>query len=197
MDDRGRVVTDGHLQAAPTVWAAGDCTSVLQFTHVGDEQGRLAARNAFGSARRPRSRQAWDDRVVPWVTFTEPEVAHVGLTEAQAFARHGDAVRVAFAADAEADRPRTAGETDGFVKLLALPGRIGGVTLSKVVGMTVVGPVAGEQIAEGSLAMRAGLHAFRLAQTIKAYPTYGLSTRIAAARLFREQNGQRARRAHG
>jgi len=197
VDDRGRVVTDGHLQAAPTVWAAGDCTSVLQFTHVGDEQGRLAARNAFGSARRPRSRQAWDDRVVPWVTFTEPEVAHVRLTEAQAFARHGDAVRVAFAADAEADRPRTAGETDGFVKLLALPGRIGGVTLSKVVGMTVVGPVAGEQIAEGALAMRAGLHAFRLAQTIKAYPTYGLSTRIAAARLFREQNGQRARRAHG
>ena len=50
-DERGRVVTDARLQAAPTVWAAGDCTSLLQFTHVGDEQGRLAAQNAFGTRR--------------------------------------------------------------------------------------------------------------------------------------------------
>lgn len=195
VDDRGRVVTDRYLQAAPTVWAAGDCTSTLQFTHVGFEQGRLAAKNAFGSPRRPGSRTAWDDRVVPWVTFTEPEVAHVGLTEAQAFALHGDAVRVAFHPDSASDRARTAGETDGFVKLLALPPRVGGMSLSKVVGMTVVGPMAGEQIAEGALAMRSGMLAFRLAQVIKAYPTYGLSTRIAAARLYREHDGEGARRA--
>ena len=195
-DDRGRVVTDARLQAAPTVWAAGDCTSALQFTHVGDEQGRLAAQNAFGG-RRPGSRRAWDDRVVPWVTFTEPEVAHVGLTEAQAYAQHGDAVRVAYHADTDADRPRTAGETDGFVKVLVLPARVGGVTLSKVVGMTVVGPMAGEQIAEGALAMRSGMYAFRLAQTIKAYPTYALSTRIAVAGLYREQGAAQVRRARG
>ena len=68
---------------------------------------------------------------MPWVTFTEPEVAHVGLTEEQAYAQHGDAVRVAYHADADADRPRTAGETDGFVKVLVLPAKVGGVTLSK------------------------------------------------------------------
>ena len=193
VDPAGRVVTDPRLQAAGTVWAAGDCTSPLQFTHVGFEQGRAAAKNAFGSASRPGSRTTWDDRVVPWVTFTEPEVAHVGLTERQAYERHGAAVQVSVVRDTHSDRGRAAGETDGFVKLLALPARVGGAPLSKVVGMTVVGPMAGEQIAEGALAMRAGMFAFRLAQVVKAYPTWGIATRVAAARLFREQDGESAR----
>jgi len=197
VDDAGRVVTDRHLQAAGTVWAAGDCTSPLQFTHVGFEQGRIAAKNAFGSPVRPGSRLTWDDRVVPWVTFTEPEVAHVGLTERQAHERHGSAALVSHVPDTRADRPRTAGETDGFVKLIALPAKVGGAPLAKLIGMTVVGPMAGEQIAEGALAMRSGMLAFRLAQVIKAYPTYGISTRVAAARLFREQDGERARPAQG
>ena len=63
--------------------------------------------------------------------------------------------------------------------------------------MTVVGPMAGEQIAEGALAMRSGMYAFRLAQTIKAYPTYGLSTRIAVAGLYRDQGAAQVRRARG
>ena len=196
VDDRRRVAVDRFLRAAPTVWAAGDCTSPLQFTHVGFEQGRIAAKNAFGNAL-PGSRLAWDDRVVPWVTFTEPEVAHVGLTEEQAHAAHGGAVLVSYVPDTASDRGRAAGETDGFVKLLALPARAGGAALSKVVGLTVVGPMAGEQIAEGALAMRSGMYAFRLAQVIKAYPTWSIATRVAAARLFREQDGVRARPARG
>jgi pyruvate/2-oxoglutarate dehydrogenase complex dihydrolipoamide dehydrogenase (E3) component len=183
LDAKGRVVTDAHLQAAPTVWAAGDCTSLLQFTHVGDEQGRLAARNAFAGTL-PFKRGSWDDAVVPRVTFTEPEVAHVGLTEAQAFARYGARARVATHRDRRGDRARTAGETGGFVQLVAVPGRVGGMVLGKLVGMTVVGPMAGEQIAEGALAMRAGTLVGRLAQTIHAYPTWSLSTRIAAASFF-------------
>lgn len=196
MDERGRVVVDRHLRAAPTVWAAGDCASALQFTHVGFEQGRIAAKNALGNAL-PGSRLAWDDRVVPWVTFTEPEIAHVGLTEAQAYARHGGGALVSYVPDTTSDRGRAAGETDGFVKLLALPARVGGGPLAKVVGMTVVGPMAGEQIAEGALAMRSGMYAFRLAQVVKAYPTWSIATRVAAARLFRSQDGQRARPARG
>ena len=123
---------------------------------------------------------------MPWVTFTEPEVAHVGLTEEQAYGRHGDGVRVSYVRDTAADRARTAGETDGFVKLLARAraGRAGRRS-AKVVGMTVVGPMAGEQIAEGALSMRSGMLVGRLAQMIKAYPTWSLSTRIAAVRLFR------------
>ena len=181
--ERGRVVTDEHLQAADTVWAAGDCTSRLQFTHVGDEQGRLAAGNAFARSG-PGGRGTWDDSGVPWVTFTEPEIGHVGLTEAQAVAQHGDRVRVSTSWNTTSDRARTAGETDGLVKLVALPGRVGGMALGKLVGMTAVGPMAGELVAEGALSMRAGTVVGRLAQTVHAYPTWSLSTRIAAAQFF-------------
>lgn len=191
--EKGLVVTDDKLRAARTVWAAGDCTSRLQFTHVGDEQGRLAAKNAF--ARGPFAGTAWDDEVVPWVTFTEPEVAHVGLTEEQAVAKHGDRARVSFVSDARGDRARTAGETDGFVKLIAVPAPVGGMLLGKLVGMTVVGPMAGEQIAEGALAMRVGAIVGRLGQTIHAYPTWSLSTRVAAARFFGAHGGTPARKA--
>jgi pyruvate/2-oxoglutarate dehydrogenase complex dihydrolipoamide dehydrogenase (E3) component len=191
-DDRGRVVVDRRLRAARTVWAAGDCASPLQFTHVGDAQGRLAAGNALAGARVWR-RGSWDDRVVPWVTYTEPEVAHVGLTEAEAHARHGGRARVSVVQDADADRARTAGETDGFVQLVAVPGRVGGMVLGRLVGMTAVGPMAGELVAEGALAMRAGTLVGRIAQTVHAYPTYSLSTRLAAARFFGAFGGEPAR----
>ena len=181
--ERGRVVTDEHLQAADTVWAAGDCTSRLQFTHVGDEQGRMAAANAFARGG-PGGRASWDDSGIPWVTFTEPEIGHVGLTEAQAVAVHGDRVRVSVVENSTSDRARAAGQTDGMVKLVAVPGRVGGMALGKLVGMTAVGPMAGELIAEGALSMRAGTVVGRLAQTVHAYPTWSLSTRIAAAQLF-------------
>lgn len=194
--DRGLVATNAKLQAAPTVWAAGDCATRLQFTHVGDEQGRLAAANAF-AGRLPWSGRAWDDRVVPWVTFTEPEIAHVGLTEQQAFERYGERAQVSYVSDVHGDRARTAGETDGFVKLVAVPARVGGMVLGRLVGMTVVGPMAGEQIAEGALSMRAGTLVGRLAQTIHAYPTWSLSTRIAAARFFGPHGGTAARPARG
>lgn len=190
VDDKGRVLTDGHLRAGPATWAAGDCTSLLQFTHVGDEQGRLAAKNAFAPPLRATS---WDDSVVPWVTFTEPEVAHVGLTEEQAVRAYGDRVLVSTVPDSRSDRARAAGETDGLVKLVAVKARVGGIVLGKLAGMTVVGPMAGEQIAEGALAMRSGMFVGRLAQTIHAYPTWSLSTRVAAARFFGAQGGTPAR----
>ena len=193
--DKGRVVTDEHLRAAETVWAAGDCTSTLQFTHVGDEQGRLAARNAFAGAL-PWRRGTWDDRVVPWVTFTEPEVGHVGLTEAQAFEQHGGKAMVATAWDRHGDRARTAGETDGFVKLVALPGPVGGMVTGKLLGMTAVGPMAGELIAEGALSMRSGSLVGRMAQTVHAYPTWSLTTRYAAAQFF-DRGREPARPARG
>ena len=191
LTDDGHVRTDRTLRAAPTVWAAGDCTTRLKFTHVGYEQGRLAARNAF----RPRlAGERFKDRVVPWVTFTEPEVAHVGLTEQQAVARYGDRVRVSVVHDTASDRARTVGETDGFAKLVAVNSRVGGALTSRLVGMTVVGPVAGEQIGTGALAMQARVLVARMGTTIAAYPTYDLSVRLAAARFFGTYGGERARR---
>ena len=188
--ERRRIVTDDHLRASDTVWAAGDCTSLLQFTHVGNDQGRLAARNAFAG---PLRAGRWRDDVIPWVTFTEPEVAHVGLTEAQAVERYGDRVMVSTVRDTHSDRARTAGETDGFVTLVGVRGRVGGIALGKLVGMTVVGPMAGEQIGVGALAMRTGMILGRLAQTVSAYPTWSLTTRIAAARFFGPFGGEPAR----
>lgn len=182
LEDNGRVAVDEHLRtSAPHVWAAGDCASPWQFTHAGDEMGRLAARNAF--ARRPSS---FDTRVMPWTTFTEPEVAQVGLTEAQAHERYGERARVAVVPMTRTDRARCAGETDGFVKLIAAPRNavVSSRLLFELVGMTAVCPVAGELVAEGALSMHTRGLVGRMAQTVHAYPTWGLSVRIAAATLF-------------
>jgi pyruvate/2-oxoglutarate dehydrogenase complex dihydrolipoamide dehydrogenase (E3) component len=196
LDEAKRIVVDEHLQAAGTVWAAGDCATPAAVHPRRRRAGRIAAGNAFAGGR-PWKKRKWDDSVVPWVTFTEPEIAHVGLTEAQAFAEYGDSARVATAWDKRGDRARTAGETDGFVRLVAVPGRVGGMALGKLVGMTVVGPMAGEQIAEGALAMRAGTLLGRLAQTIHAYPTWSLGTRLAAASFFGDFGPTAARPAKG
>lgn len=175
----------------PHIWAAGDCAATLQLTHLGDEQGRHAAGNAF--ARRPKR---FNDRVEPWVTFTEPEVARVGLTESQAYARYGTAAKVAHVPMAATDRARCSGETDGFVRLVVAPRVrwVGSPYLLEVVGMTVVAPAAGEMLAAGTLAMRTRMPAGRLAQTIATYPTYSIAVRVAAAQLF-GAGGQQARAA--
>lgn len=178
----GRISTSATLQtSAAHIWAAGDCTAALHLTHLGDEQGRHAANNAF--ARRPKP---FHDRVVPWVTFTEPEVARVGLTESEAHTRYGAAAKVAQVPMSITDRARCAGETDGFVRLIAAPrvARVGSPYLLEVVGMTVVAPSGGELIEAGALAMRSRMLAGRLAQTITAYPTYSIAVRVAAALLF-------------
>ena len=193
---RSEVVTDAYLRTtAEDVFAAGDCTSPLQFTHVGDEQGRLAAANAFaggggalGGALGGMAK--FDDSVVPWVTFTDPELGRVGMTEHQAYEAYGDRARVAVVRLDEMDRPRTASTTDGYLKLIAGPRPVARhQVLDRVVGLTAVMPTGGEMAATGALAMRTSMLAGRLAQTIAPYPTYALGLRVAAARLFTSYGG--------
>lgn len=190
LDRGGAVVTDDRLRTtAPGILAAGDCTTRLQLTHVGDAQGRLAAANAFArSDRLPGllgGARPFDDRVVPWVTFTAPEVGRVGLTEDEAFARWGSRARVAVVTMAETDRARTSDATDGYVKLVVAPRRGAPLRLlDRVVGLTAVCPHGGELAATAALAMQTDVLAARLAQTVAPYPTYSLALRIAAARLF-------------
>lgn len=192
MDDRGFIRTDDHLAtSAPGVFAIGDVTGRLPFTHTADEMGRIAVTNAFGRFRRRR----FGASAIPWVTFTDPEIARVGMTESQAASVGG---RVAYLPMTEVDRAITAGRTDGFVKLLAGPRRIGGnAGGGKLLGATIVSERAGELIHEVALAMRTGMFTGRLAQTVHAYPTWSIAVRQAAGQFFATTGGRDARPAQG
>ena len=125
------------------------------------------------------------------MTFTSPEVARVGMTEAQALAEHGDAVEVVRWPMAHVDRARVMGETDGFVKLVVhRRGPLGGPTGGRLLGAHVVGPHAGEVLHEAVLVLRTKAFAGRLAQAIHAYPTVSMAMQQAAATLFEAGRAQ-------
>jgi pyruvate/2-oxoglutarate dehydrogenase complex dihydrolipoamide dehydrogenase (E3) component len=175
--EAGHVRVDARLRtSAAGVYAAGDVSGVMLFTHAAFDMGRIAAANAL-------SRTGWRrfrTDAVPWVTFTDPEVARVGITEEDAPA----GARVAEVPLAEVDRAIVAGARDGFVKLIAGPRSLTRYAAGgRVLGATIVAPRAGEMIHEIALAMRANLFAGRLAQTVHAYPTWSVAIRQAAAKL--------------
>jgi pyruvate/2-oxoglutarate dehydrogenase complex dihydrolipoamide dehydrogenase (E3) component len=176
--ERGYVKIDRRCRTSlPHVYAAGDVTGGYQFTHVASHEGRIAGANAAGKRAR------LDERVVPWVTFTDPEIAHVGLTEAQARERH-KRVETHIFPMARVDRARILERPIGFVKLVTaarpLLGRTGGGVL---VGAQIVGPRAGELIQGCALAIRTRCFAGRLAQTIHAYPTMSVGVQQAESQI--------------
>lgn len=187
-DERGHIVTDDRLETdVGGVFAVGDVTGKLPFTHAADEMGRLAAGNALKKGVRGRFRTSW----VPWATFTDPEVARVGMTEAEA-ADHGG--RVAELPFTEMDRAITDDRTEGFVKLIAGPKTLtrnafGG----RLLGATIVAPRAGEMIHEVALGMRTKMFTGRLAQTVHAYPTWSYAIQKAAGQFFGDVEGRAAR----
>jgi pyruvate/2-oxoglutarate dehydrogenase complex dihydrolipoamide dehydrogenase (E3) component len=151
-DERGHVVVDAALRTAnPRIWAAGDVTGHPPFTHVAGVHASTAATNAVLGLRRRAA------TVVPRVTYTAPEVASVGAPEgAHAWTRPHE----------EVDRAVADGRTAGFTRIV-LDRR------GRVVGATVVGPRAGEALAELTLAVQRGLTATDLAGVMHPYPTYG------------------------
>jgi pyruvate/2-oxoglutarate dehydrogenase complex dihydrolipoamide dehydrogenase (E3) component len=167
-----------RVRGADHVFACGDVTGRYLFTHVAAYEGRIAGQNAAGK------RQKADYRVVPWVTFLDPEVARVGLTEPQARERnrHVEVVRFPIS---RVDRARILGQPRGLIKLVTggrrLVGRLGG---GELLGAHVVGPHAGELLHEAVVAMQARVFAGRLAQAIHAYPTASLGVQQAASQLF-------------
>ncbi len=194
LDERGCIVTGRHLATtAPGIYAAGDVTGRMPFTHAAHAMGRLAARNAL--RRRWSPPGVFATPAIPWVVFTDPEVAQVGLTEQQAAAA-GAGARVAYLPMSEADRAVTAGRTEGFVTIVAgrrpVLGNAGG---GRVLGATIVAARAGEMIHEPALAMRTGMFTGRLAQTTHAYPTWSLAVQQAAAQFFGRYGGRTARAA--
>ncbi len=160
LDDRGFVQVDDHLRTSnPRIWAAGDVTPLPPFTHTAGVFGSLAATNAVLGLRR-----TVDLSAVPRVTFTDPEVAAVGSpTWADS---GGPAPRTVTRGNERVDRAVVDDRTDGFSRL-ALGKR------SRIVGATVVGPRAGETLAELTLAVRKQLSTTELAGTVHPYPTYG------------------------
>jgi pyruvate/2-oxoglutarate dehydrogenase complex dihydrolipoamide dehydrogenase (E3) component len=141
------------------IFAAGDICSHYQFTHVADATARIAVQNAlfFPTAKSSAL-------VIPWCTYTDPEVAHVGLSEEEA-RKQGVEVRTFVEELAHVDRAVLDGEADGFVKVHVRSGT------DKVVGATIVARHAGEMISTLTLAMTAGLGLGALAKTIFPYPT--------------------------
>lgn len=154
------VVVDDHLRTSnPRIFAVGDVCSRLRFTHAADAQARLVVQNALFPVRSRASRL-----VVPWCTYTSPELAHVGLTEGGASAA-GVAVDVVRVEMGRVDRAVLEGEEEGFAKVLLARGT------DRIVGATVVAAHAGEMISEVSLAMTNGLGLAALGRTIHPYPT--------------------------
>lgn len=176
LTDQGAVACDDRLRTSnPRIWAAGDVTMRLPFTHVAATHGATIVQNALFGLRR-----TVDHGRLPWVTFTDPEVARVGLTAQEARDRLGDAARVRVAAHADLDRAVTAGRRDGSATLVG-DGR------GRIVGATVVGPRAGETIGEVVAWMAGGATLDRLARTTHAYPTWNEDVADASLAELRDR----------
>ncbi|CAK6696761.1 FAD-dependent oxidoreductase [Synechococcus sp. CBW1107] len=179
----GRTIdTNASLQTLfPNIYAAGDVAGPWQFTHTAAHQAWYAAVNAlFGPFRRFRV----DGRVIPRTTFTDPEVAGVGLSESEA-ARQGVAVEVTRFPLHELDRAIVESAETGFVKVLTPPGS------DRLLGVTIVAEQAGELLAEFVLAMRWRLGLGKILSTIHAYPTLSEANKYAAGAWKRAHAPQR------
>lgn len=191
LDKRGFItVGDDMKTSLDGVYAAGDVTGRLQFTHAADYMARVAAGNILRRFGSDSYQESW----VPRVTFTEPEVASIGMTEDEA-AENAKGALVAELPLNEHDRALAAGATDGYIKLIAGPKpiighRIGG---GELIGATIVAERAGEMIAELSLLMRLGAFTGRLAQAVHAYPTWSYGIPKTAAQFFTTIEGRTAR----
>lgn len=154
----------------PNIYVCGDVTGPYQFTHVAAHQAWYAAVNAlFGGLRKFKV----DYSVIPFATFTDPEVARVGLNELEAKER-GVAYEVTTYGLDDLDRAIADGEAHGFVKVLTVPGK------DRILGATIVGEHAGDLIAEFVTAMRHGLGLNKILGTIHIYPTWTEANKYAA-----------------
>ncbi|MEX1994743.1 MAG: FAD-dependent oxidoreductase, partial [Steroidobacteraceae bacterium] len=160
----------------PNILAAGDVAGPYQFTHAAAHQAWYATVNAlFGGLRRIKA----DYRVLPWTTFTDPEIARVGLNEQEAAARD-IACEVTRYELSDLDRAIVDRAPRGFVKVLTPPGS------DRLLGATIVGSQAGELLAELALAMRHGLGLSRILGTVHSYPTLAEANRHVAGAWKRD-----------
>lgn len=174
LEKKGVKVDENLRTTASNIYAAGDITGKYLFTHVAEYQGRAALRNALFPVKSKA-----DHRVVPWTTFTDPEVARVGLTEEQARQEH-DHVQVFRQPFSGVDRAIADGETDGFIKVVT--GKRG-----RILGGHIIGSDAGNLIHEIVLAMQKNIPIGTLSTTIHVYPTLAQANQRVADHYYREK----------
>jgi len=167
----GTIEVNEFLQTRfPNIYAVGDVAGPYQFTHVAAHQAWYASVNSlFGTFKKFRA----DYRVIPWATFTDPEVARVGLNETEAKEQNKPYEVTTYGID-DLDRAIADSADHGIVKVLTEPGK------DKILGVTIVGANAGELIAEYVLAMKHGLGLNKILGTIHIYPTMSEANKYAA-----------------
>ena len=169
---RARTVeTNEYLQTLyPNIYACGDVAGPYQFTHTASHQAWYAAVNAlFGGVRKFRA----DYSVIPWATFTDPEIARVGLNETEATEKN-IAYDVTHYAIEDLDRAIADGETKGVVKVLTVPGR------DRILGATIAAEHAADLVVEFIMAMKHGIGLNKILGTIHIYPTLSEASKYAA-----------------
>lgn len=173
MNEKGVIVNEHLKTTAPHIWACGDITGAYLFTHVAEYQGKIAAQNALLPVKAKT-----DYRIVPWTTFTDPEVAHLGLTEEEARQEHG-VVKIYKMPFDHLDRAIIEGETAGFLKAICTQS-------GRLVGAHIIGPQAGELIHALVPAVRDGALIQELAETIHVYPTLSEIGHRAGNQFYKE-----------
>ncbi|CAD7699824.1 unnamed protein product [Ostreobium quekettii] len=166
-DEKKGIVVNEYLQTtAKSIYAVGDCCTEYKFTHVADAMARTVIRNAlfFGAGK-------MSSLLIPWATFTEPEVAHVGLYEAD-LTKKGIKFQSFVKKLSEVDRAICDGQEEGFVKITVKEGT------DKILGATIVAHNAGDMISEVSLAMQSGFGLGSIAYVIHPYPTQAEAVRM-------------------
>ncbi len=176
------IVTNEFLETTfPNILVAGDVAGPYQFTHVSSHQAWYATVNAlFGTFKKFKV----DYSVVPWTTFTDPEIARVGLNELEARDR-GVAFEVTHYDLADLDRAIADSSARGFVKVLTVPGK------DRILGVTIVGTHAGDLLAEFVLAMRHDLGLNKILGTIHTYPTLSEANKYVAGQWRRAHQPER------
>jgi pyruvate/2-oxoglutarate dehydrogenase complex dihydrolipoamide dehydrogenase (E3) component len=174
---RGVHVDDGLRTTNPKIFAAGDVCMDWKFTHAADHAARIVIQNAL-FALGPIGRRKLSSLTMPWCTYTEPEIAHVGLYAREA-AERGIEIDTWLQPLTDVDRAIAEGREDGFVKIHAKKGK------GEIVGATIVAENAGDLISEISVAMAGGVSLGTIANVIHPYPTQADAIRAAAAQHVR------------
>lgn len=170
---QGIPVNDKLQTNVPHIYAIGDVTTGAKFTHYAGFQGSIVGRNVL----LPIGKADGIPEHVPWVTFTDPEVAHVGLTEAQAREKYGDDAKTYTYHLSEGDRSIAEHDIEGFIKFV-YKGR------SDLLGVTIVGDRAGEMLLEYQLVIEGKISARSMVEVIHAYPTYSDVAKKALSKLM-------------